>query len=387
MPETPLLTRDSLMEAASEASGLSDFGPDDFEEGFAVLLESYAKESRLTTLGRQLARDEIIGDLVGRLQVVDQLRRVPEIRETKLERPVFILGLPRTGTTTLQQLLQQDPDSQVLEYWLGVVPKPRPPRERWEADPDYRRVAEVLRLTYEADPELRALHDVSADAAGECRFVFRHLFLDDSYDHTATLPSYRAWFDEQPMDGVYRWYHDVLKLIQYPTRGRRWVLKYPPHLRCMKEIFREFPEACIIQTHRDPARVIPSFASLLAHFTAVYEDGVDREAIGRLSARLWQERIAKGMQDRTELDRESQFVDLHFRDVLTDPVGSVQRAFTSLGLTLSEEAIERMTAWSQSHKPGRHGAHDYTAETYGLDAAALSESFRDYRDRFGVPAE
>ena len=387
MSETPLLTRESLMEAASEASGLSDFGPDDFEEGFAVVLEAYAKESRLTPLGRQLVRDEIIGDLVGRLQVVDQLKRTPAIRETKLERPIFILGLPRTGTTTLQQLLQQDPDSQVLEYWLGVVPKPRPPRETWEADPDYRRVSEVLRLTYEADPDLRALHDVSAEGAGECRFVFRHLFMDDSYDHTAYLPSYRAWFDAQPMDRVYRWYHDVLKLIQYPTTGRRWVLKYPPHLRCLKELFREFPEACIIQTHRDPARVVPSYASLLAHFSAVYEEEVDGAAIGRLAAKLWQDRIAKGMQDRAELDRESQFVDLHFRDVLSDPVGSLRKAFDAFGLTLSDEAISRMASWNDGHAPGRHGSHDYTAETYGLDAAALSESFRPYREHFGVPAE
>jgi len=381
------ISRDALIETASGATGLTDFGPDDFEEGFAVLLQSYAGDAQLTPLGEQLVRDEIVGDLVGRLQVVDQLKRSPEIRKTKLERPIFILGLPRTGTTTLQQLLQQDPDSQVLPYWLGVVPQPRPPREEWESNADFQRVAEVLRLTYEADPDLRALHDVSADAAGECRFVFRHLFMDDSYDHTAHLPSYREWFDAQPMDRVYRWYHDVLKLIQFPNSDRRWVLKYPPHLRCLKELFAEFPEACIIQTHRDPAQVVPSYASLIAHFSSVYEENVDHAAIGRLSATLWDDRITKGMQDRVDLNRESQFFDLHFRDVLADPVGSIEKALKQFDMELSQIAIDCMNTWNQAHQPGRHGVHGYSAATFGLDAAQLSERFQPYRARFGVEAE
>lgn len=383
-----MLERDSLMQAAREAAQLDDFGPDDFEEGFAVLLESYAKDAHLTELGQQLARDEIVGDLVGRLQVVEQLKQKPEILASKVERPVFILGLPRSGTTTIHHLLQQDPDSQVLEYWLGVVPKSRPPRDSWSEDADYQRVAEILRLTYEADPDLRALHDVSAGGAGECRFVFRHLFKDDSYDHTAHLPSYRTWFDQQPMDDVYRWYHDVLKLIQTPnSTGKRWILKYPPHLRCLKELFREFPDAGVIHTHRDPAKVIPSYASLLTHFSAVYEEKVDPHQIGELSARLWQERIAQGVRDRAALDRESQFVDLHFRDVLADPVGSIEQAFSALDLPLSETAVSQMTAWQSSHQPERHGVHQYSAETYGLDAEALSDAFADYRDQYGIPAE
>jgi hypothetical protein len=380
-------SQDELMEAAAAAAGLDDFGRDDFREGFGVLLEAYAREARLTPLGQQLVRDELVGDLVGRLQVVDRLKRAPGILESKLERPVFILGLPRTGTTTLHQLLQHDPDSQVLEYWLGVVPQPRPPRAEWAANPDYQRVAEVLRLTYEADPGLRALHDVSADGPGECRFVFRHLFMDDSYDHTAYVPSYREWFDQQPMDRVYRWYHDVLKLIQYPETGRRWVLKYPPHLRCLEELFREFPEACIIQTHRDPAKVIPSFASLLAHFTAVYEDDVDPKHYGRLAARLWIDRLPQGIRDRERLGRESQFFDVHFREVLDDPVGTLRRAFDAFGMPLSETAQQNMQGWIDAHPAGRHGAHNYTAEEFGLDAGELSEAFAAYRERFGVPAE
>jgi hypothetical protein len=381
------INHDALLSAASEATGLTDFGNNDFEEGLSVLLQSYRKDAQLTPLGEKLVWDELIGDLSGRLNVVDNLKRAPEILESKLERPVFILGLPRTGTTTLQQIFQQDPESQVLEYWLGVVPQPRPPRDTWEENDGYRRVAEVLRLTYEADPNLRALHDVSADSGGECRFVFRHLFMDDSYDHTAYLPSYREWFDAQPMDRVYRWYRDVLKVIQHGNPGRRWILKYPPHIRCLKELFAEFPEACIIQTHRDPARVLPSQASLLAHFTAVYEENVDYARIGRFVADLWDRRLHQGIRDREALDRESQFFDLHFHEVLSDPVDSIRKAFDSFGMSLSDEAQRKMNTWHAGHQAGRHGTHSYSPESYGLDRTDLSDRFRDYRERFGVAAE
>ena len=387
MSDAPLLERDALLEAAAKAAGLDDFGARDFEPGLAVLLEGYAKEARLTPLGRRLVHDELVGDLVGRLQVVEQLKRDPALRAAKVGRPIFILGLPRTGTTTLQQIFQQDPGSQVLEYWLGVCPQPRPPRETWEANPRYRHVAEVLRLTYEQDPGLRALHDVSADGPGECRFVFRHLFMDDSYDHTATLPSYRAWFDAQRMDPVYDWYRDVLALIQQPTPERRWVLKYPPHLRCLPELFARFPDACVIQTHRDPAKVVPSYASLLAHFTAVYEDGVDLRRIGRFCVEFLAGRVEKGMRDRAALGREDRFFDLSFREVQDDPAGAVARALRHFGMSLSDEAGERLRAWQRAHPPGRHGRHAYTPEQYGLERAALSERFRAYRQRFGVPEE
>ena len=387
MPSAPTLERDALLEDASRAAGLSDFGDPAFETALGVLLEAYAKDAKLTALGRRLVHDELTGDLIGRLQVVDQLKRDPAIRRARVGRPIFILGLPRTGSTTLQQMLQQDPDTQVLEYWLGVAPQPRPPRATWEANPNYRQVAEVLRLTYEKDPGLRALHDVSADGPGECRFTFRHLFLDDSYDHTATLPSYRAWFDAQPTAPVYAWYADVLRLIQQPTPGKRWALKYPPHLRSLPEIFATFPDACVIHCHRDPAKVVPSYASLLANFTAVYEDDVDQRAIGRLSLRMWSERIAKGMRDRAALGREERFFDLHFREVLADPVGAVERALRQFGLPLSDAGRAAMRAWTLAHPQGRHGQHGYSLEGYGLDARAMSESFREYRERFGVPEE
>jgi hypothetical protein len=164
-------------------------------------------------------------------------------------------------------------------------------------------------------------------------------------------------------------------------------LKYPPHIRCLREIFAEFPDACIIQTHRDPARVLPSQASLLTHFSKVYEENVDAARIGRFIVDLWDERLHAGIRAREELGRESQFFDLHFREVLSDPVGSIRRALASFGMELSEEAATQMEAWHRGHPPGRHGKHDYSPESYGIDRKDLSNRFHDYRERFGVDSE
>ncbi|MDD3799021.1 MAG: sulfotransferase, partial [Novosphingobium sp.] len=255
-----MFTVEEIKEAAVATSGLSDFGSTEFEEPLAILVKAYNEEAQLSEIGEPAIRGELIGDLAGRLRVIEGLKRAPQALEENIEKPVFILGFPRTGTTTLHNMIQANPDCQVLEHWLGLYPKSRPPRAQWESDPDYMTVADALRRQYEANPDLRAQHDISADSADECRFLFKHLLMDDGYGYLCDLPSYWAWFDAQSMAPAYRWHRNALKLIQYPhDTKRRWVLKYPTHMAWIEELFEVYPDACIIQTHRDPAATIPSF--------------------------------------------------------------------------------------------------------------------------------
>ncbi len=187
------------------------------------------------------------------------------------------------------------------------------------------------------------------------------------------------------MEPVYEWYRDVLKLIQYPNDGeRRWILKYPPHFRCLKEIFAVFPDACIIQTHRDPTAVLPSLASLLTHFSALYEENVDPRKVGAFVEDHWKNRIAKGMKDREGLNREGQFYDVQFDQVLSDPVGTVTDALRYFDISGTEQGFTAMTSWHKNHPAERHGKHDYAAGDFGLDEQRLSEAFAAYRKRFGV---
>lgn len=379
---------EEIKEAASKASGLSDFGDGGFEEPLAVLLNAYARDTRLSPLGEQAVRRDLVGDLVGRLRVVDGLKAAPDALRAGIEKPIFILGFPRTGTTALHNVIQADADCQVLENWLGILPKSRPPRASWQSDPEYLSIAEGLRQLYAINPDLRAQHDISADSADECRFLFKHLFMDDGYGYLCDLPGYWEWFDAQSMVPAYAWHKKVLKLIQFPRdTKRRWVLKYPSHIAWIKDLLEVYPDACIIQTHRDPAATIPSFASLISGAAQFFSGGRPPERLGPFLASQWRDRIGNFMETRAALGKESQFFDLQFTDVVKDPVGSLERAFAHFGLALSADSERRMREWASRHPPGRHGHHAYSAEDFGLDFAELSENFRDYRERFGVAAE
>lgn len=374
-----------LIETATAATGLTDFGKPDFEEALAVLVNAYNEEAGLSEIGQFAIRGELIGNLSARLQVIDALKKAPEAHAAKIERPIFILGFPRTGTTTLHNMIQANPDCQVLEHWLGVSPRHRPPRDQWESDPDYQRIAEILRQQYEANPDFRAQHDVSADGADECRLVFAQRFMDDTFGYLTNIPSYRHWLDQQSMVPAYQWHRDVLKVLQYPDdTQRRWVLKYPSHMAWLKDLLTVYPDACIIHTHRNPADTIPSFASLLSGVASLFSDSWQPQDIGPFLAEQWRRRVDDYLDFREQLNRENQFFDIQFADVLRDPVEAVSKAFAKFDMALSDHAKTAMGNWLESHPPGRHGKHRYTAEEFGLNRDELSESFKRYRERFGL---
>ena len=380
-----MIIREELMKAASNATGLNDFGDDSFQEALNRLICSYNTEADLSDVGLYSTRNDLINDLSGRLHVVNGLKNCPEALNANIKQPVFILGLPRTGTTTLHNIIQTHSDCQVLEHWLASAPRSRPLRQQWPNEADYQKSVQKLDLQYQENPTLRAQHDISAGSADECRFVLRHLFLDDSYGYVCHLPSYRKWYEQQPMKPLYEWHRDVLKLIQYPNDIHRfWVLKYPSHLANIKEIFDVYPDACIIQTHRDPVATIPSFASLITSVGAAYSDSMDPNKIGRFMSEHWYQRIEKATETRDELKKEDQFYDLQFDEVLRDPVASIKLAFNKFDLPFSETTEREMRTWHKYHPLGRYGAHDYTTKDFGLNNKFLSELFQNYRKKYKI---
>lgn len=374
-----------LMEAAVAATGLKDFGGREFEAPLSVLIESYTTEAQLSAIGDQAVQGELISNLAARLRVVDGLKKAPQALEKSIAKPIFILGFPRTGTTTLHNLLQANSDYQVLEHWLAVSPMSRPPRSQWHNEPSYRQAAETLRRHYESNPDLRAQHDISVESADECRFIFGQMFMDDSFGYVTNLPTYRAWLDRQSMLPAYQWHNQVLKLLQYPHDiERRWVLKYPSHLAWLDALLEVYPDACIIHTHRDPVEAIPSFASLVSGVATVFSDNWTPKDIGRLMAEQWQNRVDSYLDLRKALDREHQFFDIQFSELLEDPVGAVSNAFEKFGLELSAGSIAAMRDWHAQHPPGRHGRHDYKAQDFGLEESDLAARFQRYREKFGL---
>lgn len=378
---------EAMLAAARAATGLDDFGPGRWREHLRVLLRAYDEQARLTEAGRRMVQGELGAALAARLACVEAWKRRPEVLQREIRRPIFVLGLPRTGTTALHWLLAQDPANQVLEYWLAAAPRPRPPRATWEAEPAYQAAVEVLRWTYETDPGLRAIHVLEPDGPEECRHLFVQSFLDHTFDSNASIPAYTKWFEAQDMRPAYAWHRDVLKLVGSTSPERRWVLKYPAHMRELDVLLETYPDACIVQTHRDPAKVLPSVCSLVTGWRSLYEGSADAAAIGAWQLELYGAMVEKAMAVRDRHGDPKQFFDLGFPELRRDPVGAIGRLYDHFGLALGAEAERAMRAWVAADPHGGHGGHRYRAEDFGLRAEAIRERFARYAERFAVPAE
>ena len=377
---------DSLHEAARQAVGYADFGAPVYLSGFRVLVDAYDREARFSQAGEEAVRHLLIHLLANRLRAQRMWTENPAILRTEIRRPLFILGTVRSGTTVLHQLLSQDPANQVVENWLALRPRPRPPRELWEDDPDFQQAVRAGEAMARRDPALKAIHFVTADAADECFHLLQQNFTDHFFDQTAHVPSYSAWFDRTDMVPSYERHRDLLKLIGWTSPERRWLLKYPSHLAHLQALFAVYPDACIVHTHRDPCKVIPSICSLLAHVRAFYEDPVDLAAVGRQNVDYWSTRLEAYLKTRRAYN-PAQFFDLHFGEILSDPVGAAKRVYAYFHLEWTDDLDQRLRRWQADNPRDKHGEHVYRAEDFGLTDDAIAARFGRYMTHFNIERE
>jgi len=241
-------------------------------------------------------------------------------------------------------------------------------------------------MMYYLDPSLKAIHLMSADGPDECRHLFLQSFLDDTFDSNATIPSYTKWYAQQDMHPAYARHRDILKLIQSPQPERRWVLKYPAHMRNLRVLLDTYPDACIVQTHRDPARVLPSICSLVAGWRGLYEGTVDRQAIGAWQLDMWSGMVQSAMTARAA-SPAAQFYDFSFQELVADPIVAIKRMYDYFGLEFTSEAQRRMHAWHTENPQGKHGGHHYAAADFGLSDGAIGARFASYMRHFEVLRE
>jgi hypothetical protein len=379
---------DQMQEKVAAETGCDDFGDSYYREALDVLARAYDEEASFTPFGRMGVVGQLSNILRNRLVVQRSLVENPQVLEAPIEKPLFIVGLPRTGTTALHFLVAADPNVQALEYWVGSSPRPRPPRETWEGEKAFKNALRELKSMYWLDPDLKAIHLMTADGPDECRHLLCHTFSDDGFDCNATVPSYAAWYDAQDMRAAYREHKMLLQLIGSTSPEKRWVLKYPAHIRNLRTIFEVYPDARVVQCHRDPSKVLPSICSLVAGWRALSEGSIDRTLVGRRMLDLWATSLEKGMQDRADLTRvlgEDRFVDLDFREVLGNPVSAMRQVYDTLGYEMTDEAEARLRSWHEANPRGKHGAHEYTAEEYGLTTTMIQDRFAGYLDHYDVP--
>lgn len=372
---------ESLHESASRRTGLTDFGDDDYRGALDVLLESYARDEKLTPLGSKMARVYLRGALVARLLSEAAWKQHPEHADVAVTRPIFVTGLPRTGTTALHRLLTADPSHQGLEMWLTEMPQPRPPRDTWADDPVFAGIEAGFAQHHIEHPEFMGVHYMSAGEVEECWQLLRQSFRSVSYECLAHLPTYSGWLADQDWTSTYRRHRRNLQLIGMNDADKRWVLKNPSHLFALDELLTVYPDALVVVTHRDPRTIIPSVCSLSAQASDGWSEVFVGDTIGRGQLDLWARGFDKFSEVRARHD-PAHFVDVDYRDFVADPLGTVGSLYDRFGLELSADAESAMAALQgESRRGDRKPVHRYTLEEFGLTAADVDERFPDYAFR------
>ncbi|MFI5398292.1 MAG: sulfotransferase family protein [Candidatus Binatia bacterium] len=374
----------ALHEEAIRDVGFDDFGDPSYLEGLRVVLDAYDREAKFHPAGRQAARAGLVQALKARLRSQQLLKEHAARLSTEIRRPIFVLGLVRTGSTALHHLLGQDPDTQALEYWLAAHPQPRPPRSQWARLPDFQESAAEIEGMYAFDPSLKSIHLMAPDLAEECRHLLAQSFTDDAFEVNATVPSYTRWYENGHHVASYARHRQLVSLIGSTSPERRWILKYPVHMKHLRALLTVYPDACIVQTHRDPTQVLSSYISLIAGFRAIYEQDIDRTAIAREQLEVWAAGADKAIAVRRE-HAPAQFFDLYFRDFVADPIGSVKCIYERFGLQLSAEGERRMRQWQESNR--EHGKHRHSMEDVGITREEILDRFASYMRYFDLKPE
>jgi len=370
-------TVEDLHASATKASGLDDFGVDDdnYREALGVLLESFRRDADLTEFGSKMNRFFVRNALVARLMSEAAWKRYPEHADVAVERPIFVTGLPRTGTTVIHRLLTADPNHQGLELWLAEFPQPRPPREKWSENPVFVELDARFKKAHDEDPDYTGLHYMTADEVEECWQLLRQSLHSVSYETLAHLPTYSQWLANQDWTRSYQRHRKNLQLIGLNDAEKRWVLKNPSHLFALDALFETYPDALVVQCHRPPETIMASMCSLAQHTTAGWSNSFGGAQIGEDAMETWSRGLKRFNTVRADHD-SAQFCDVDYFEFVKDPVASVEDIYRHFGIDFTDEARAAIVASHEDSKKGpRAPKHTYSLADYGLSDEQVKERF------------
>jgi Sulfotransferase family len=378
-----------VAEAQQRAGGLSDFGAGPFLEPLALLLESIEREARLNAIGRIIAKERVLGHVVNRLGYVDDRKRHPTIADERIVKPVFIIGLPRTGTTILHDILAQDPANRAPITWETMFPSPPPEAATFTTDPRIARCAATFPSVDLQIPAFKAMHPMGAELSQECVTMMGEAMCTPLFHNQFRVPTYEDWVDrEADWSHVYRLHERQLQHLQWRNKRDRWVLKTGAHMWGLEHLLATYPDARIVFTHRDPVKSMTSYASLTSLVRSMGSDSVDPLEI----AADWTERLRRVLEHAIEVRRANEypdaiFYDMYFSDFVADQFAVVEKIYDAFDLPMSATGAERMRAYIADHPKGVDGIHRYAPEEFGVVPDTIRRAFRTYIDRFGLAPE
>ncbi|MFQ6006376.1 MAG: sulfotransferase [Woeseia sp.] len=365
-----------LLDDATRRSGFDDFGTTDFLLPLSVLLDAYTHESELTLTGRIAMREDILQSLMTRLHIHSDRTRYSGIAEAGIDAPIFITGLPRSGTTFLHNLLAEDAGFRTPAGWEVMYPSPPPGARANGSDPRIARAQRRMQQLYWLAPGFRVIHPLNAELPQECIAIASSAFVSDAYPTMCHVPSYQSWLDQADLTPSYEYHRRFLQHLQGGQRNLRWLLKAPAHLFGLRSILEVYPDARIIFMHRDPLEVLPSLANLTLVLRAAFSDRHEPEEIGRELISHW----AQGMRRARELvlqlpDRQTRCMEISYQDLTGQPVDTIARLYRHFGLELDKETLSRMRKYLVDRPKDQFGKHRYSLAQFGLDAGEIERAF------------
>jgi hypothetical protein len=382
-----LLHPQTMYRAAEAITGLSDWGSEHFREPFEVLIRDINAHARLNALGEKRAYRRLFDNLCTRLRVVEDRKRFPGILEEEIRQPLFVIGLPRAGTTFFHNLLSADPANRSPMTWEIMYPSPPPERATYGSDPRILRAREAMEFEGFHQPELQAIHPFDALRPEECNFMWELSFASVNYGAWWEVPNYQKLLYSMDFRWVYEEEKLILKHLQYRFGGERWVLKSPAHTAWLEQLFEVFPDACMVQCHRDPAKVIPSLSNNLAVWRKTFSDVVPEGSFGSLE--LQASGLAKVAQVRADARYAERFFDAHYVDVQRDPIAVLRRAYDHFGIGFDAAREKAVREWMQRDRDehAKGPKHRYDMADFGLDLEQIDRVFGEYIRSCGVQLE
>ena len=376
---TPLSATD-LIETAKRRSGLNDFGHSDFFEALSRLLHSCQDEAQLNLIGKIALKVDVLETLSARLQMERDRQLYPNIARQEIHQPLFIVGLPRSGTSVLHRLLGADPEHRSPLMW--EVRAPSPPT-RHDQKRRIRRATQSCNFFNWLVPTFGHVHSVGAEVPQECVSLMTPTFLSDQFDAMYYVPSYRTWFFRQDLRPAYEYHRRFLQHLQFRRAARRWILKAPTHMFAMPALLSVYPDALFVQTHRTPVDSMASVSSLVTILRSAFSDAVDPFIVSREAIDYWSETMEKFLCERDRM-ANNRICDIQYDEIRREPIGAVRRIYEFFDWSLSQEAKQRMRVLITGQAERQSANHRYDLSQFGVTPDEVLSAFATYCERFAL---
>ena len=373
---------DVIAEAQAQ-TGLSETGHPSALEALRVLVDATNNEARLSESGEQRWKASLVANLANRMKILDYLAKHPELLERPIEKPTFVFGLPRTGTTLTINLLHADPSRRCFLRWESQNPVPPAAAGALSSDPRYHATRAQGEMAMKYMPHITAIHFEEADSPSECQFSMSPSFTAEVFDSQAHIPSYRKWLFSTSYRATFEFQKMYLQLLQENNPGH-WTLKNPWHPLFLDDLVAVYPDAQLVMTHRDPVEVVGSACSLLRHVRPIYSDQVSMQEIADTLLETFDLMIERQDAFRAQHGQDAIY-DIHYAGQMRDPIGTMRGMYAHFDTPFTPEVEACMRRMLEHNPKGKFGKHEYSLAEFGLDAAQIHERYGDYCRRFGIP--